>query len=169
MKKEITFCYRKIIGHDATKAWDRLIFDDSYMEYRMQVQNFEQHKEYPAYGELIYYVPQAKELTARVAPAITGYIQQLNGTVPDVLNNLGRRFMKFEDFTFELINSHFEQKEKHQVGINFFSEPYIWEGDTGNYMIITPKNQNNGDGPRFAETLMLPPYLSIYTIKDYEH
>lgn len=168
MKKEITFCYRKIIGNEAVKPWDKRIFDDSYLEYRMQVQNFEKHKDYLSYGELIHYSPEAKSLNARVAPAITGYIQQLQNITPDILNNLGRRFLKFNKFTFELINSHFEQKEKHQVGINFFSEPYIWEETVGNYMIVTLKDQPKSNAPQLAETILMPPYLGIYTIKDHE-
>lgn len=167
MKKKIRFCYRKIISSGATKPWDKIVFDESYMEFRMQIQNFEMHRQYPFYGELIHHVPQAKELPARVLPSVSGYITQLDNILPDILNNNGRRFMRFEHFEFEIINSHFELKEKHQIGISFFSDPYFWLDTIGNYLLISGTTVPE-KGPVLTETLQLQPYLSIYNIQDYE-
>lgn len=143
-----------------------MVFEDSYLEYRIQVQNYELHKQYTAYGDLIYHNPRAKELNARVRPSISGYIQQLGNVMPDILNNLGRRFLRFNRFQFEIINSHLDLKENHQIGISFFSESYFLNEIVGNYLLITQSENDNEE--KLTELVQIQPYLSIYSIKENE-
>jgi hypothetical protein len=119
------------------------VLEDSYAEFRLQVQNFAQVKQYPVFAELVHHVPEAKKINQMVGPAITGYIQQLDEVMPDILNNLGRRFIRFKNYRFEIINSHFDQLEKHQVAISFFSEPMIWHGTIDNYLLLSSAGQGN--------------------------
>lgn len=158
----ITLCYRKIIDAQSTKHWDKNVFEDSYAEFRMQIQNYVQFRQYPDYGLLVHHVPQARQLNQQVTPAITGYIQQLESITPDILNNLGRRFLRFERFQFELINSHFEQKDRHQIGISFFSEPMVWHATVGNYLLLSSKAQAAQSEPLLTHLMQLQPFLSIY-------
>jgi hypothetical protein len=165
MEKEIIkFCYRKMIDSQSTKPWEKLVFEDSYAEFRLQMQNFNEHAQYLSYGELVHYVPDAAQLSWWVAPAITGYIQQLNQVMPDILNNLGRRFLLFEHFQFEIINSHFSQKERHQVAVNFYSVPLVWHQTIGNYMLLSFANDETS-GEVNTQLLQLQPYLSICSLQ----
>lgn len=109
----ITLCYRKIIDATATRPWDKLVWDESYREFRMQAQNFNPGNRYQTFGELLHYVPTANRLHFLVSGAVTGYIQQLNERVPDILNNLGRHFLRFKQFHFELLNSDINDQSKH--------------------------------------------------------
>jgi hypothetical protein len=161
-KSTIKLCYRKIIDSSSTKPWDKFVLEDSYAEFRLQVQNFTQVKQYPSLAELVHEVPEAKKINQMVGPAITGYIQQLNEVVPDILNNLGRRFIKFKTYQFEIINSHFDHKEKHQVAISFFSEPMIWYGTIDNYLLLSSAGQETEEV--LTHLLQLQPYLSIYSL-----
>ncbi len=164
-KQTIKFCYRKIIDAQSAKAWEKLVFEDSYAELRLQMQNYPQHKQYPSYGELLHYAPEAAQLSARVTPAITGYVQQLSEIMPDVLNNLGRRFMQFDKFKFEIINSHLLQPDKHQVAINFNSVPMLWHNTVGDYLLLSFADENAGS--EMATHLMqLQPYLSICSLQE---
>ncbi|RYE36187.1 MAG: hypothetical protein EOP42_04240 [Sphingobacteriaceae bacterium] len=166
MKKTIVkLCYRKIINAQATKPWDKLVFEDSYAEFRIQMQNYEQFRQYPAYGDLVHHAPKARQLSQQVTPAITGYMQQLNSIVPDIFNNLGRRFLHFERFHFEIINSHFEQKDRHQVAINFFSEPMIWHATIDSYLLLSPEAQTE-EGEIHTHLMQLQPFLSIHSLKE---
>jgi hypothetical protein len=165
-KSTIKLCYRKIIDSSAVKPWDKFVLEDSYAEFKLQVQNFAQVKQYPSFAELVYQVPEAKKINQMVGPALTGYIQQLNEVVPDILNNLGRRFIKFKTYRFEIINSHFDQPEKHQVAISFFSEPMIWYGTIDNYLLLAPVGQETGEV--LTHMMQLQPYLSIYSITEME-
>lgn len=121
--RTITLCYRKIIDATATRPWDKLVWEDSYAEFRMQAQTFNPGNAYRSFGEILHYVPNAERLHFLVSGAVTGYLHQLNERMPDILNNLGRHFLRFNRFQFELINSDLTDKSKHQVAINFVSEP----------------------------------------------
>ena len=160
----ITLCYRKLIDASATKAWDKLVWDDSYAELRLQAQNFNPGNRYRTFGELLHYVPAAEQLHFLVSGAVVGYIRQLNERVPDVLNNLGRHFLRFTRFQFELINSDLHDPAKHQVAVNFFSEPLTWHATVGPYLLVS-----DATVPAAAEVLthlvQLQPFLSIHSLQ----
>ncbi|MFS2185844.1 hypothetical protein ACCC92_04165 [Mucilaginibacter sp. Mucisp84] len=39
-KRVIILCYRKIIDIRSAKQWDKLVFESTYLEFKMQAQNF---------------------------------------------------------------------------------------------------------------------------------
>ena len=162
--RHITLCYRKIIDASATRPWDKLVLDDSYRELRLQAQYFNQERKYRTFGELLHYVPGADRLHGLVSGAIIGYLQQLGGVVPDVLDNLGRRFLQFDKFQFELINSDLLDPSKHQVAVNFFTAPLRWHDTVGPYLIASAETP--GAAPTPVYTFQLQPYLAIHSIQD---
>ncbi|RYE29074.1 MAG: hypothetical protein EOP42_15220, partial [Sphingobacteriaceae bacterium] len=93
--RSIILCYRKIIDINAAKPWDKLVFEDSYLEFKLQAQNFSNGTAYTSYADLIRNIPNAQQLPGLVTPAISHYIRQLNDITPDILNNIGRRFLRF--------------------------------------------------------------------------
>ena len=127
----ITLAYRKLIDANSTKPWDKLVFADSYREFRMQSQLYNQQGQYRTFGELLHHVPGADRLHFLVGGSIGGYVQQLNGVVPDIVNNVGRYFLKFSGYQFELINSSLHDQSRHQVAVNFYSEPLLWHDGIG--------------------------------------
>jgi hypothetical protein len=164
--RTITLCYRKIIDVTATRPWDKLVWDDSYREFRMQAQNFNPGNQYQSFGELLHYVPTANRLHFLVSGAVTGYVQQLNERVPDILNNLGRQFLRFKQFQFELINSDINDQSKHQVAINFFSEPLTWHDTVGQVLLVSEVGAAPGPaGETLTHIVQLQPFLSIYAIQ----
>jgi hypothetical protein len=162
--RRITLCYRKIIDASATRPWDKLVLDDSYRELRMQAQYFNQERKYRTFGELLHYVPGAERLHGLASGAIIGYLQQLGGVVPDVLDNLGRRFLKFDQFQFEVINSDLLDPSRHQVAVNFFSQPLLWHDTVGPYLIASAEAP--GGVPAPVHTFQLQPYLAIHAIQE---
>ncbi len=162
----ITLCYRKIIDTNATKPWDKLVFDASYLEFRMQAQNYSNGTAFTAYADLLRHVPNAQRITGMVTPAITGYIQQLNGIVPELLNNVGKRFLRFGKFQLEIINSDINDKDKHQVAINFYTEPLLWHDTIDNFLLVSEYNPAMTDGEEALSNLFqLQPYVNIHSIK----
>jgi len=150
----------------SVKPWDKIVFEDSYREFKIQAQMVAQGTPYTTYGELLVNVPNTARLAGLVAPAITGYVQQLNETVPDILNNLGRRFLKFKNFRFELINSSITDKSKHQVAINFYTEPLQWHDTIQNFLLVSDASAELADGAEVNTNLFeLQPYLNIQTLK----
>lgn len=162
----ITLCYRKIIDINATKQWDKLVFEASYLEFKMQAQNYSNGTTFTTYTDLLSHVPNAQRILGMVTPAITGYIQQLNGVVPDILTNVGRRFLKFYKFQLEIINSDINDKGKHQLAISFFTEPMQWHDTIGNLLLVSDSQVSSALGNEVLTNLFqLQPYVNIHSIK----
>lgn len=159
MERQITLCYRKIITRANSQHWDKLVFEDSYSEFRMQAQYFNQSGEYDTYAQLVWHVPGAKKLPFLVEPAVTGYIILLKEVIPDILDNLGKHFLKFSSFRFELINSSLSDPDKHQVAINFFSAPMIWHDTIGDCLLVSEKG--TAEESTATSLFRLQPFLTI--------
>src|SRR5687768_2918956 len=165
-KKIIRLYYRKVIDASSQKTWDKYVFDSTYTEFLMQSQYYNQEKKYSSFGELIQNVPGAEKLHFLVSAAIVGYLKQLDGVVPDILNNLGKHFLKFTGYRFEIINSDIKNKTGHQVAINFFSEPLTWHDTVGGYLLVSPLNGEENEDGILTDLLQLQSFLSIYSLKE---
>ncbi|WP_115375620.1 hypothetical protein [Adhaeribacter pallidiroseus] len=159
----ITLCYRKIIQSTAVKPWEKLVFEDSYAEFKMQAQLYNPEKKYRSFAELMQHAPGAEQLHFLVSAAIIGYVQQLNQIVPDILNTLGKHFLQFDHFQFEIINSDIQDKSKHQVAINFYSEPLVWHDTVHQYLLVSDKRAIGQI--TLTHLLALQPYLTIYSLQ----
>jgi hypothetical protein len=164
--KIIRLCYRKIIDASSQKQWEKLVFESSYTEFRMQAQFYNQEKKYTSFGELLLNVPGSERLHFLVSAAVTGYVQQLNNKIPDILNNLGKHFLAFQQYRFEIINSDINNKEAHQIAINFFSEPLIWQETVNDFLLVSPINTAQDKDGLLTDMVQLQPFLSIYSLKE---
>ena len=163
----IKLCYRKIIDSTASKQWDKLVFEDSYKEFLMQAQLYNQGKKYSTFSEIVNNVPGSEKLHFLVSSSVIGYLKQLNGTVPDIMNSLGKHFLSFKNYKFEIINSDIKDKLKHQVAINFFSEPLDWLDTIGNQLLVSDGKKNES-GEYMTELFSLQSFLSIYSLRENE-
>jgi len=159
----ITLCYRKVIDSSSVKPWDTLVFEDSYTEFKMQAQLYNQEKKYRTFAELLQHAPGAEKLHFLVSAAVIGYLQQLNEIIPDILNNLGKHFLRFNQFQFEIINSDIQDKTKHQVAFNFYSEPLVWHDTIQNYLLVSEKKA--GEEEILTNLFQLQPYLNIHSLQ----
>jgi len=163
MRKTITLCYRKIIDKDSNKPWEKLVFEDSYRELKMQSQFYNQDKKYQTFSELIHHVKGSEKLHFLVSAAVISYIRQLNDVIPDILNNIGKQFLHFNQFKFEIINSHLQNSDKHSVAISFYSSPLLWL-DTIGPLLLTTTTATQGE-EILTDMFALQPFLTIYSIK----
>lgn len=161
--KSIRFCYRKIIDINTSKAWERLVFEDSYTEFKMQEQRFNTAG-VSSFAEMLQHNAAAEQLHFLVSGAALGYVQQLNGKIPDVVNTLGRQFLPFVNFRFEIIHSDITNVAKHKVAINFFSQPVNWIDTIGSTMLLNI-NHEKENNELLTHLLTLQPYLSICSIQ----
>jgi len=137
------------------------------LEFKIQAQNFSAGTSITSYAELLRQVPNAQQLPDRVVPAVTGYIQQLGGIIPDILNTLGRRFLRFNNFQFEIINSDISDRDKHVIAINFFSDPLLWIDTVDNCLLVSAYQEktDTAEGVEMLTDLFqLQPYLNIHSV-----
>ena len=165
-KRIIRLCYRKVIDASSQKIWDKYIFESSYTEFLMLSQLYNREQKYISFAELLINVPGAEKLHFLVSAAISGYMQQLNGIVPDILDNLGKHLLPFSNYRFEIINSDIKNKTAHQVAVNFFSESLIWHDTIDSYLLVSAANSEKSDDGLLTNLVQLQPFLSIYSIKN---
>lgn len=164
-EKIIRLCYRKIIDAASATSWEKFVFDDSYMEFLMQAQNYDREKKYALYSELIQQMPAAEKLQGLVSTAVIGYLRQVGGIVPDIRNRLGQLFLPFENFRFEIIQSNTTDKTVHRVAITFYSHPLLWHDTIGDQLVVSVPGRTEKE-ETLTETVGLHPFLSIYSIKN---
>lgn len=163
-EKIIRFCYRKVIDAASEKLWERYVFDDTYTEFLMQSQLYNAEEKYTSFAQLLAHVPGTEKLHYLVSAGAVNYIKQLNGLVPDVLNALGKHFLPFSNFRFEIINSDTRDKSRHQVAINFYSDSLSWHDTIGTQLLVSLPGKNDGE-ETLTDLVSLQPFLSIYSIK----
>lgn len=160
---KIRLCYRKVIDASSAKAWEKFVFEDSYNEFLLQAQFYNQEKRFATFGELLHHVPGADHLHFLVSAAVVGYVQQLEGRIPDITNALGKQFLSFTHYRFEIINSDLKNKSKHQVAVNFFSEPLTWLATIGSQLLVSA-NKTSEEGETLTDLFSMQPFLSIFSI-----
>ncbi|MCJ8211988.1 hypothetical protein MUY27_19880 [Mucilaginibacter sp. RS28] len=166
MEGIIELHYRKVITINTSGAWEKLVFEDSFTEFKLQAQNFTVGTAYTSYAQLQRHVPQAAQLSARVTPAVNGYVKQLDGLIPDVLNNIGKRFLRFDQYQFELINSDITDKAKHQVAVNFYSRRLRWYKTIANLLLVSEMDEDAG--AKQTNLFALPLYVNIKSFQPFE-
>ncbi len=168
-KGTIRLCYKKIIDVIAQKQWEKYVFEDTYREFFMQSQFYNQEGKYHTFHELVANVPGADKLHYLVSTAAINYIRQLNDLIPDITNAHQKLCLPFKNFRFEIIESHAQRKEEHKVAIYFYSEPITWIETIDNHLLIAYGNQkeaiNNSEEIQ-TDLVALQAYLSISSFQN---
>ena len=126
VKGLIQLCYCKLIDASSATPWAKAVFEDTYQEFFMQAQQYDQAGRYATFQELLDKVPNAEQLHYLTSRVAMGYLKQLNQVVPDVVNAFGKLACRSRSFEFEILASHVQQKELHRIAIYFYSDPLTW-------------------------------------------
>lgn len=126
MRGIIKLCYTKVIDASSLLPWDKQVFEDTYREFFMQAQQFDQEKRYETFQQILANRPKADSMHYLVSTAAKGHIQQLNNYFPDVLDSQGKKSIPFKNFRFEIVESSISNKNLHKIAIYLYSDPLIW-------------------------------------------
>lgn len=122
MKAKIKLAFRVIIDQNSTIMWDKYIFEDTYFEYKIQHQVFdEQENPVKNYWELLAKNSHAERIPFLLSSAVTNYVSQLNGIIKSLPDVLGNTFFPIESFRLDLISSNTEDSSKHKIGLTFYT------------------------------------------------
>ena len=167
-QKIIRISYTKRISSNNTAVWDQLVFNSTWQELLMQSQFYDQEKQYKTFRQLLQQVTAAERLHFLVSTSVVGYLKQLNGIVPDVLNKRGMPFLLFNDFKFEIIDSDFNDRSKHEVQITFFSDPVVWHNTIGESLLLSNPQEPSAKDGVLTHLLQLQSSVDIYSLKTIE-
>lgn len=166
----IQLCYRKIIDISSHKAWERSIFEKTYLQYFMNSSFYNPQDKHRTFQEILAHNPQAEQLHAIVGTEIEVYLTELKDQIPDIHNALGNTCLPFEDYSFEVIDSNNNNKEEHQITIYFYSELLTWIDTIDTHLLIAYGDQREAleQGEEVA-TDMIPLHkmLSISSFQKY--
>ncbi len=159
----IKLCYRKVIDNQSAGAWERLVFEDSYQEFQMQAQYFNRDGSKRTLAEILQ-VPGADRLHGLVSTAVVGYLRQLGSKIPDITDSLDQLFLPFENFRFEILQSHVDDIARHQIAIYFYSDEMTWH-DTISDQLLLSIAKDKGIKETLTHLLALRPMLAIHSLK----
>jgi len=157
---KIRFAYRTIIDNNSTMVWDKYVFEDTYKEYLLQHQLFN-NKENPSvsFRELLSENQKASQLHFLVGMAANGYVEQLSGLCHRVPDVLGNNFLPITNYQLDIINTDITDIIKHKIGITFFSPLLVLIDTINNCYLVSKEIEKENQ----FETVMYPmqPNLSI--------
>lgn len=131
----------------------------------MQAQFYNQQQQHTTFRQLVQQVPSAEKLHFLVSSSVVGYLKQLNGIVPDVLNKRGIPFLLFNDFKFEIIDSNFSDQSKHEIQLTFFSDPVLWHETIADWLLLSNPAEPQTKEGALTHLLQLQPAVDIYSYK----
>lgn len=76
MEAIVRFSVKRIIGQDATTAWDKQLFETTWFEYELQVQNFPGFGQHVSFSGFLKNVPDAETIRSRESGGLS-----VSGTV----------------------------------------------------------------------------------------
>lgn len=168
MKAKIKLAFRIVIDRNSEMIWDKYIFEDTYFEYKIQHQVFDD-KENPVknYWELLAKNPHAERISFLLSSAVVNYVSQLNGEIKSLPDVLGNTFFPIENFKLDLISSNLDDFSKHKIGITFYT-PELALIDIIDNKYLLSKNIDNEKG---FETFMFAfhPQVAIAYYESVNH
>ena len=141
IKGLVRLCYSKVIDASASGTWEKYVFDDTYREFFMQAQYYNQQQQFSTFREILENDPKADRLHALVSTAAIGYLRQLNERIPDITNVVGKAVIPFRNFRFEIIQSHVKDKYQHKIAIHFYSDVLTWIDTVQNLFLLSIGDQ----------------------------
>lgn len=153
MKAKIKLAYRVQIDQNSKPLWEKYIFEDTYLEYRIQHQVFDKDGEaVQNYWELLKKNEFAARIPFLLSAIASNYVLQLAGVIRTLPDVLGSTFFPFVDFKLDLVSSNVEDISKHRIGLTFFTPELLWIDTVDNKYLLSDDVQKSES----YTTFMLP-------------
>lgn len=162
--RTIVLCYRKIIDARSTGVWEKAVWNDSYLEFKMQAQLYNQQRQHNLLTELLANVAGAEQLHFLVSASVIPHLRQLNEQIPDITDTLGISFLKFDHYRFELVQSDLRNISSHTIALWFFGKPITWHDSIGEHLLVSD-TEPAIDGLFKTTLVALQPGVSIYSMQ----
>jgi len=154
--------YRHIIDNTCQTSFEKDVFHDTYSEFLMQAQSYNQDNRFTTFSQLVNNNPKANSLHYKVGFAIGLYVKDLNNIIPVLKDSLDKTVVSFAMHQFEIIDSDITNKAAHKVAITYTSQTLLLLDTIGKYFLLSNDEKANGVNEP-AETFMLKmqPGLSV--------
>jgi hypothetical protein len=157
--KKIKISFTKTIDANFSNDIEKYLWETSYFEYKMQIQNIEGHKEFDLFSELVKNNAKVNNISFLVSHTIGGYIQHLHNIMPHIKNNMQVECIPFVNYNFKIVESSLKDIKKHKIEIEFYSDWIEWVETIGNHLLLKIDGGNN------SHLVQIQPMMHI-TIQD---
>lgn len=151
----IRLVIRQVIDATGTTNFAKQVFHDSYEEFLLQSQVYNQAAQYRTFAEIVAQQPKANSLHYKTGFAVGLYIQSLNKLVPDTWDTLGNIQLSFDRHQFKIIASDTQDRQAHKVAILYYTAPLLLHSIIGDYLLLGFHDTTD------AFTLKLSEHISI--------
>ncbi len=155
-KALIKLAYKQTIDASTEGSFEKKVFSDSYSEFLMQIQAYNQENKYTTWQALLSEVPKASSLHYKVGFSIGLYVKDLNNQIPMLQDSLGRTNLIFETHLFEIIESDITNRLSHRVAITYYTDTLTLLDSFGEYLLLAWGDQSQHPGTEPLETFLLP-------------
>lgn len=140
-KATIKLAYRQVIDNQTAGAFEQDVFTDTYHEFLLQVQAYNQENKYLTLAEVIAANPKANSLHYKVGFSIGLYVKALNGTIPWLTDNSGKANLAFESHEFEIVSSAINDASAHKVRLTYITGDIRLLAVIGDYLVLSASEQ----------------------------
>jgi len=163
----IKIAYKQIIDSNSKREFERDVFNDSYLEFCMQVQSFAKSKEFTSWKDIRTDLKANSNVQYKTGFSIGLYVKKLNNFIPGLSNSLGEQIIPFESHRFEIIESDTLKKELHCVGITYLSDVFTFLGMMGEYMLLAVGDHSENSGASLTTFLLKnQPNLAVVSYRE---
>lgn len=157
----IKLVYKQVIDAEYATDFERDVFEDSYQEFLMQAQAYNQENKWHTFQQMAANNPKANSLHYKVGFSVGLYIQQLNYIIPGLKDILGETPLKFNTCRFNIIESDISNKARHKIALLYTTGMLTYFGQVANNLWLSENEQP--DTAAETETFLLPfvPGLSV--------
>ena len=160
-KALIKLAFRQLIDSSSEGTFEKDVFHDSYHEFLMQVQTYNQAGLYTTFGEVVAADPKAYALHYKVGFSVGLYVNSLNHQIPGLRDSLEQLAIPFATHQFAIIDSDIRDKTKHKISITYTTDTLTLLDSVGEYLLLSFEEPTETGSELKTFFLKLQPNLSI--------
>jgi hypothetical protein len=166
-KALIQIACRQVINAASQGSFEQNVWNDSFSEFLIQIQTYNQGNKYRTWQELKEDNSKAAfNIPYKVGFSIGLYVKRLNKQMPHLQDALGKSSIPFASHEFEIVASDITNKQEHVVAITYITDVLTLCGCIGEHMILAEGDQTLSQEPVETFTLKMQPGMSIVKYKE---
>jgi len=166
-KALVKLAFRQEIGALHSGAFEKEVFNDSFIEFCMQAQLYNPGDQLRTLEELIINNPKASSLHNKVGFSVGLYIKGLNGNIPGIRDLVpGHTRPSFQSHNFEIISSDLTNRLMHRVAITYYTGVLTLLDSFGDNLLLATGDMAHVATGEWIDTFMLKTSSTV-TITQY--
>jgi hypothetical protein len=141
-KALIKLACRQIIDSNSSTDFEKKIFSDSYAEFQMKIQAYNQENKFLRYSEIVANDGRANSLHYKCSFAVLHHIEALKNKIPGLMDSAGRFSIPFAVPEFKLLESGIADNSLHKVAIIYTTDILTLVDSFGEYLVLATGNQS---------------------------